>query len=36
MYDDPKEVEELKQERKHPTSEKIKAIKYALKHFVAI
>ena len=33
MYDAPNAVEELKQERKHPTPEKVEAIKDALKHF---
>ena len=33
MYDDPNAVEELKQPRKHPTAEKVEAIKDALKHF---
>ena len=36
MYDAPNAVEELKQERKHPTPEKIKAIKDALRHFGVI
>ena len=36
MYDDPNAVEELKQPRKHPTSEKVEAIKDALKHFEEI
>jgi SAM-dependent methyltransferases related to tRNA (uracil-5-)-methyltransferase len=33
MYDAPNAVEELKQPRKHPTPEKVEAIKDALKHF---
>ena len=33
MYDAPNVVEELKQPRKHPTAEKVEAIKDALKHF---
>ena len=33
MYDAPNAVEELKQPRKHPTAEKVEAIKDALKHF---
>ena len=33
MYDAPNEVEELKQPRKHPTAEKVEAIKDALRHF---
>ena len=36
MYDAPNAVEELKQPRKHPTPEKIEAIKDALKHFEVI
>lgn len=36
MYDAPNAVEKLKNERKHPTSEKVKAIKYALKIFGVI
>ena len=36
MYDAPNAVEELKQPRKHPTSEKVEAIKDALKHFEVI
>ena len=36
MYDAPNAVEELKQERKHPTPEKIEAIKDALKYFGVI
>ncbi len=36
MYDAPNAVEELKQPRKHPTPEKVKAIKDALKHFEII
>ena len=36
MYDAPNEVEELKQPRKHPTAEKVEAIKDALKHFEII
>ncbi len=36
MYDAPNAVEELKQPRKHPTAEKVEAIKDALKHFEAI
>ena len=33
MYDAPNAVEELKQRRKHPTAEKVEAIKDALKYF---
>lgn len=33
MYDAPNAVEELKHPRKHPTAEKVEAIKDALKHF---
>ena len=33
MYDAPNVVEELKQPRKHPTAEKVEAIKDALKYF---
>lgn len=33
MYDVPNAVEELKQPRKHPTAEKVEAIKDALKYF---
>ncbi len=33
MYDAPNVVEELKQERKHPTPEKVEAIKDAIKYF---
>ncbi len=36
MYDAPNAVEELKQPRKHPTPEKVEAIKDALKHFETI
>ena len=36
MNDAPNEVEELKQPRKHPTEEKVEAIKDALKHFEVI
>ena len=36
MYDAPNAVEELKQSRKHPTAEKVEAIKDALKHFELI
>ena len=36
MYDAPNAVEELKQSRKHPTPEKVEAIKDALKHFEVI
>ena len=36
MYDAPNAVEELKQSRKHPTAEKVEAIKDALKHFEII
>ena len=36
MYDAPNAVEELKQPRKHPTAEKVEAIKDALKHFKII
>ena len=32
----PNAVEELKQPRKHPTAEKVEAIKDALKHFEVI
>ena len=34
--DAPNAVEELKQPRKHPTAEKVEAIKDALKHFEVI
>lgn len=34
MYDAPNAVEELKHPRKHPTAEKVEAIKDALKHFL--
>lgn len=34
MHDAPNAVEELKQPRKHPTTEKVNAIKDALKHFM--
>ena len=33
MFNVPNVVEELKQPRKHPTAEKVEAIKDALKHF---
>ncbi len=36
MYDASNAVEELKQPRKHPTAEKVEAIKDALKHFEII
>ena len=36
MYDAPNAVEELKHPRKHPTAEKVKAIKDALKYFGVI
>ena len=36
MYDAPNAVEEFKQPRKHPTAEKVEAIKDALKHFEVI
>ena len=36
MYDAPNAVEELTQPRKHPTAEKVEAIKDALKHFEVI
>ena len=36
MYDAPNEVEELKQPRKHPTAEKVEAIKDALRYFEII
>ncbi len=36
MYDAPNAVEELKHPRKHPTAEKVEAIKDALKHFEVI
>ena len=36
MYDAPHAVEELKQPRKHPTAEKVEAIKDALQHFEVI
>ena len=36
MFDAPNAVEELKQPRKHPTAEKVEAIKDALKHFEVI
>lgn len=36
MYDTPNAVEELKQPRKHPTVEKVEAIKDALKYFELI
>ena len=36
MHDTPNAVEELKQPRKHPTAEKVEAIKDALKHFEVI
>jgi len=36
MYDAPNAVEELKQPRKHPTAEKVEAIKDALRYFAVI
>ena len=36
MYDAPNAVEELKQSRKHPTPEKVEAIKDALRYFAVI
>lgn len=36
MYDAPNAVEELKHERKHPTPDKIEAIKDAFNHFEVI
>ena len=36
MYDAPNAVEELKHPRKHPTAEKVEAIKDALKYFEII
>lgn len=36
MYDAPNAVEELKQPRKHPTAEKVEAIKDALRYFEVI
>ena len=33
MYDAPNAVEELKHERKHPTPERVEAIKNALGYF---
>ena len=36
MYDAPNAVEELKHGRKHPTPEKVEAIKGALKYFRVI
>ena len=36
MYDAPNAVEELKQPRKHPTPEKVEAIKDALRYFAVI
>lgn len=36
MYDAPNAVEELKSPQKHPTEEKVKAIKDALKHYKVI
>jgi len=36
MYDAPNAAEELKQPRKHPTPEKVDAIKEALKHFKVV
>ena len=36
MYDAPNMEEELKQLRRHPTAEKVEAIKDALKHFGVI
>ena len=36
MYDAPNAVEELKQPRKHPTAEKVEAIKDALRYYTVI
>ena len=36
MYDAPNAAEELKQSRKHPSKEKVEAIKDALKYFEVI
>ncbi|MDY6034532.1 MAG: hypothetical protein SPI63_02905 [Bulleidia sp.] len=36
MYDAPNAVEELKQPRKHPTAEKVEAIRDALKYYKMI
>ena len=36
IYDDPNAVQELKHSRKHPTAEKVEAIKDVLKHFEVI
>lgn len=36
MYDAPNAVEELKQPRKHPTIQKVEAIRDALRHFSII
>lgn len=36
MYDAPNAVEESKQPRKHPTAEKVEAIRDALNHFEII
>ena len=36
MYDGPYAVEELKQPRKHPTADKVAAVKDVLKHFEVI
>ena len=36
VYDAPNAVEELKQPRRHPTAEKVEAIKDALRHFNVI
>ena len=36
MYDAPNAVEELKQPKKHPTPEKVEAIKDALRYFAVI
>ncbi len=36
MYDAPNAVEKLKQPGKHPTAEKVEAIKDALKYFGVI
>ena len=36
MYDAPNAVEKLKQSRKHPTPEKVEAIKDALRYFEII
>lgn len=36
MYDAPNAVEELKQPRKHPTAEKVEAIRDTLRYFEVI